>query len=149
MTATRFQALNQPWVPENLMRLMLLLTALLPIACATTTPADRPGPTSPAPTKLVSGVSAWAMYEHDGVQYLHLWSPGSPKSVFVIRAEDADPGFLETLQRELPYRSIVVELDLPPGRLDEAPTYVRSAAIVEQEQVVNGVSHKIPATHGN
>jgi hypothetical protein len=128
---------------------MLLATALLPIACAATTPAERPSPASAEPTRLISDVSAWAMYEHDGVQYLHLWSPGQPKSVFVIRAQDAEPGFLDTLQRELPCRSLAVELDLAPGTFQEAPTYVRSASILEQEQIVNGVSHKIPATHGN
>jgi len=133
------------------MRLMLLVTVLLPIGCAATatTPAERPSPASAEPTKLISDVAAWAICEHDGVEYIHLWSPGTPKSVFVIRAQDADPGFLETLRRELPCRSLAVELDLAPGTLEEAPTSVRSASIVEQEQIVNGVSHKIPATHGN
>jgi len=132
------------------MRLLLLAIALLPLACASTAPTApdvAPIPAATAPTTLGVGVAAWAEYEHDGVRYLHLWCPGAPKSVFVIRADDADPGFVETLRRELPQRpTLFVELAMP-ATVAEAPTYVRSASIGEQEWIVDGVSHRIPATH--
>ena len=47
-------------------------------------------------------VSGWAAYDHEGENFIHLWSPGAPKSVFIVREADAPPGFLEAIRRSLP-----------------------------------------------
>jgi hypothetical protein len=74
-------------------------------------------------------VSAWVAYEHDGERFIHLWSPGAPKSVFVVREADVPADFLATLERELPMTHALKVTVHPAQVVTEAPTYVDSVSV--------------------
>ena len=78
---------------------------------------------------LTVTVSAWVAYEHDGERFIHLWSPGAPKSVFVVRESDVAADFLATLERELPMTHALKVTVHAAHALTEAPTYVDTAAV--------------------
>ena len=113
----------------------LALLALLASGCATpSTPESRADVAMP----LTMTVSAWAAYESAGENYIHLWSLGVPKSVFVVRERDVSPEFLETLRREVPMTRGVSVAITRAAAVVEAPTYVRRAEISVLESASSG-----------
>ena len=83
-------------------------------------------PVRAAVPSLVTDITAWAAYDHDGETYVHLWSPGTPKSVYVANAADLPPSFLDELERQLPQQvGVPVQMALTEG-LRENPTWIRS-----------------------
>jgi hypothetical protein len=117
---------------------MKRLLALVFVACACSSPStktrnvnDGPAPQGAvaAGVPLAMKVTAWAAYTDGGENYIHLWSPGAPKSVVVVRERDVSKDFLATLRREVPETHGVM-VTIPGGQaLVESPTYVTNAQI--------------------
>lgn len=71
-------------------------------------------------------MTAWVAYDHEGETYVHLWAPGTPKSVYVIAESDLPGGFLATMRDRLPQGvGVPVQMTLA-DELRETVTPVRS-----------------------
>jgi hypothetical protein len=108
-------------MPPSLLSIALL--ALL-VGCSSLS-AD------PGVTPLGIEVTDWSTDEFDGEIYLHLWSHGTPKSVYQIPVSRLPPGFLEALRAKLPTRvGLPVEL-LLEGSLKETIVEVEAASVAQ------------------
>ena len=92
------------------MKFLLLSTTAAVIGCSSTDQGEAgqcrvprvAGTEDAAQVPLNIEVAGWAAYAHEGENFIHLWSPGAPKSVFIVRETEAPPGFLESIRRSLP-----------------------------------------------
>lgn len=92
---------------------------------------------------LGATVTGWAAYEHDGQTYVHLWSPGQPKSVYLVPESSLPEGFLDELKSRLPQFPGVPVLLTLSEKLKEAPTLASSVALAGDQ----GSSGAMPSAH--